>query len=241
MNDPSASDASPRPYTVRKATVAGPAANPSTAITSSTPACTSGRTLIPPPAVTATTASAATRPAAAAQPTGTHPLSTVNTMKGTNPRTSLTGFMHPAWTPPSPARLVTMTSSRPVPLRRRAAARPEELRELVAARGGGLGVDVGQVEPDRAARDEQRVRDLRIAQALQQQGRDLALAIGQRSERVVPGRLGSGLGQQRRDVRSGLQRVQRELRAAARLRRIGMALLGCGVCGVGPEEGFEGG
>ena len=81
MNNPSASDASPRPYTVRKATVAGPAAKPSTAITNRITACASGRTLIPPAALTATTASAATRPAAAAQPIGIHPVSTVNRMR----------------------------------------------------------------------------------------------------------------------------------------------------------------
>jgi len=72
-------------------------------------------------------------------------------------------------------------------LRRGPAARPEELRELLAARGAGLGVDVGQVEPGRAARDEQRVRDLGVAQALQQQGRDLPLPIGQQRERVGSG------------------------------------------------------
>ena len=53
----------------------------------------------------------------------------------------------------------------------------EQLHELVPGRRAGLGVHPRQVEGDGAAGDEELLRDLRIAQSLQQQRRDLTLPI----------------------------------------------------------------
>jgi hypothetical protein len=92
MNKPRSSDATPRPYMMRKASTAAPPRKPSTRMTSRIIACTTGRILTPPRAVTAVTVIAATSPTTAAQPTGIQLPSTVNNTNGTNPMTSLTGF-----------------------------------------------------------------------------------------------------------------------------------------------------
>ena len=55
MNKPRSSDATPRPYMMRKASTAAPPRKPSTRMTSRIIACTTGRILTPPRAVTAVT------------------------------------------------------------------------------------------------------------------------------------------------------------------------------------------